>query len=96
LAGRTWYRFRLYVADDTENSAQALANLTSLCQQHLSGCHEVEVVDVFRHPERARIDHIRMTPTLLKLEPAPVLRIIGTLGDTQQVLRALGLGYIAV
>jgi circadian clock protein KaiB len=85
------YRFRLFVAADTVNSGQAMANLNSLCRERLAGRHEIEIVDVFREPQRALTEGIRMTPTLLKLAPAPARRIVGTLVDTQRVLETLGL-----
>jgi circadian clock protein KaiB len=85
------YKFRLYVADDTMNSAQASFNLHALCQTHLPGRHEIEIVDVFKEPQRAILEGIRMTPTLLKMAPLPVRRIVGTLLDTQRVLDTLGL-----
>ena len=85
------YRFRLFVAADTLNSVLATANLMALCKSHLAGCHEVEVVDVFKDPTRALTEGIRMTPTLLKLTPSPQRRIIGTLADGKSLLRTLGL-----
>ncbi len=88
---RTKFKFRLYVAADTQNSTQAVANLRALCRIHLAGRHEIEVVDVFREPQLALTEGIRMTPTLVKLAPAPVRRIVGTLGQTQLVLETLGL-----
>jgi circadian clock protein KaiB len=88
---RTQFKFRLYVAADTPNSAQAMANLKSLCRIHLAGRHEIEVVDVFREPQQALTEGIRMTPTLVKLAPGPVRRIVGTLSHTQLVLETLGL-----
>lgn len=89
------FKFRLYVAGDTENSLQALSNLTALCRKHLANRHQIELVDVFREPGRALEDRIFMTPTLVRLAPAPVHRIIGTLGNTQSVMQALGLGDLA-
>jgi circadian clock protein KaiB len=86
------FKFRLYVAGDTENSAQAFSNLTALCGKYLANRHDIELVDVFREPDRALADRIYMTPTLVKLSPAPVRRIVGTLGQTQSVLQALELG----
>jgi circadian clock protein KaiB len=86
------YKFRLYVAGDAQNSAQAIANLTALCQSYLANRHDVEVVNVFRDPKRALADGIFMTPTLVKLAPAPSPRkIVGTLSQMQPVLEALGL-----
>ena len=90
------FKFRLYVAGDAQNSAQAVANLAAICREHLPDLHEVEVVDVFRQPERALADGIFMTPTLVKLAPAPARTIVGTLSQTQPVLRALGLQTLVV
>jgi circadian clock protein KaiB len=84
------FKFRLYVAGGTPNSARALTNLNSLCRAHLPDRHEIEVVDVVREPKRALADDIRMTPTLLKLSPPPARRIVGTLSQTQRVLDTLG------
>jgi circadian clock protein KaiB len=92
---RTSFKFRLYVAGETENSAQALANLTKLCSTRLPDRHEIEVVDVFEEPKRALVDGIFMTPTLLILAPSPVRRIVGTLSQAKTVLQTLGLGTIA-
>jgi circadian clock protein KaiB len=89
------FKFRLYVAGDALNSAQALANLGALCREYLPDRHEIEVVDVFCEPKRALTDAVNMTPTLVKLAPAPVRRIVGTLGQTQLVLQALGLEALA-
>jgi circadian clock protein KaiB len=91
MTRRSMYKFRLYVADDTMNSAQATTNLQALCQLHLSGRHEIEIVDVFKEPQRAILEGIRMTPTLLRLAPLPVRRIVGTLMDTKRVLETLEL-----
>jgi circadian clock protein KaiB len=91
MGRRVSFKFRLYVAADTLNSAQAIANLNALCRAHLMGRHEIEIVDVFEEPQRALAENIRMTPTLLKLEPSPARRIVGSLSNTQLVLDMLGL-----
>jgi len=85
------FRFRLYVAQDTQNSVQAVANLTAICRASLPDRYQIEVVNVLKEPKRALAEGIIMTPTLLKLAPAPIRRIVGTLGKTQLVLLALGL-----
>jgi len=85
------FKFRLYVATGTLNSTQAVANLNALCRAYLQGRHEIEVVDVFREPQRALAEGIRMTPTLLKLAPPPVRLMVGSLSQTQRVLETLGL-----
>jgi circadian clock protein KaiB len=90
------FSFRLYVAGTTSNSVQAIANLALLCRTHLLGRHELEVIDVLRHPHRALADRIFMTPILVKFAPDPECRIIGTLHQEEKVLRALGLDSPAV
>ena len=91
MSTRAVFKFRLYIAGDTPNSTLALANLRALCATHLAGRHEIEVVDVFREPLRALADGIYLTPALLKLSPAPVRRVVGTLTQSQPLLQALGL-----
>lgn len=94
-ASHPFYKFRLYVAGDALNSAQALSNLATLCRTHLPQRHEIEVIDVFRRPQQALSDGIVMTPTLVKLAPMPQRTIVGTLSHTQTLLQALGLPEIA-
>ena len=84
-------KFRLYVAGDAPNSAQARANLAELCRIHLKGRHEIETIGVFKEPKRASTDGIFMTPTLVRLAPLPALRIVGNLSHTQTVRETLGL-----
>ena len=95
MSRRVMFKFRLFVAGGTQNSAQAVANLNAICRAHLPDRHDIEVVDVLREPKRALADGILMTPTLVRLAPSPVERIIGTLSQTQTVLRALGLESLA-
>ncbi len=89
------FRFRLYVAGDAPNATQALANLTAICESSVPGRYSIDVVDVFKEPERALDDGIFMTPTMLKMHPAPMRRIVGTLSDANTVLQALGLVALA-
>ena len=88
---RRAFKFRLYVAGDAQNSVDAIANLTAICRKHLPGLYDIEVMDVFLEPARALMDGIFMTPTLVKLAPAPSRKIIGNLSQTGRVLQALGL-----
>jgi circadian clock protein KaiB len=82
---------RLYVAGHAPNSARAIANARAICDDHFaSGC-EIEIVDVLEHPQRAVADGIIVTPTLVKLSPLPVRRMIGNLSDTRQVLLTLAI-----
>lgn len=85
------YKFRLYVAGNSPNSAQAQVNLAALCRRYLPGRYKIEIVDVYRHPDRALLDGILMTPALLKLAPSPVRMIVGTLAGSEALLSGLGL-----
>lgn len=84
------FRFRLYIAGDALNSSQAVTNLRALCLARFPGRHAIDIVDVFAEPARALADAVFITPTLLKLAPAPARRIIGNLSQTQRVVEALG------
>lgn len=80
------YMLRLYVSGLTPNSARAIANLKALCEEHLAGCHELEVVDVFQQPELARADQVVAVPTLIRKLPLPMRRLIGDLSKKERVL----------
>jgi len=82
-------RLRLYVAGGAPNSLRAIANCRAICDEHFASGHELEIVDLLEHPKRAVADGIIVTPTLLKLTPLPVRRVIGSLSDTSQVLLVL-------
>jgi circadian clock protein KaiB len=95
MSRATKFKFRIYVADNTQNSEQAIVNLNAFCRDHLIGRHEIEVVDVFREPKRALADGIFLTPTLVKLAPSPPRKIVGTLSQVGTLLQALGLEAVA-
>jgi circadian clock protein KaiB len=82
-------QLRLYVAGNAPNSLSAIVNVKAICDEHFASGHELEIVDLLEHPQRALADGIIVTPTLLKLSPLPVQRVIGNLSDTNQVLLAL-------
>jgi circadian clock protein KaiB len=88
---RAHFTFRLYVAGDAPNSAQAVTNLSALCRELLPERHEIEVVDVLRDPKRALADGVLITPLLVKLTPAPIRKIVGSLSKREPLLQALGL-----
>jgi circadian clock protein KaiB len=85
------YKFELYTAEGTTNSSLAFGNLLAICKAHLPDRFEIEVIDVFRQPQRALAHSIHMTPTLVKRAPQPTRVIVGTLSQTQRVLAALGI-----
>ena len=80
---------RLYVAGNAPNSLRAIANARAICDEHFASGHELEIVDLLEHPLRALADGIIVTPTLLRMSPLPVQRMVGNLNDRDQVLLAL-------
>jgi circadian clock protein KaiB len=82
---------RLYVTGSTQRSTRAIANLRRVLESELPDRYDLEVVDVYEHPEAAAEHQIIAAPTLIKLQPEPVQRMIGDLSDTDRVLRGLGL-----
>ena len=85
------YVFRLYIAGGAPNSVRALANLYAICHKHFPESHRIEVIDVLKEPLRALAEAILVTPTVVKISPAPEQHIIGNLSEEEEVLRALGL-----
>jgi circadian clock protein KaiB len=86
--GKTW-SLRLYVAGQTPKSLEAFANLKKICEEHLRGCYDIEVIDLQENPHLARQDQILAIPTLIRKLPEPIKKIIGTLADTERVLVGL-------
>ena len=80
------YILRLYVAANTPQSAIAYRNLKKLCTLHLAGRYSLEVIDLVKNPERARVDQILAVPTLVRKMPTPIRKFIGNLADTARVL----------
>jgi circadian clock protein KaiB len=90
-AGTERYVLRLYVTGSTARSARAIETAREICDTHLKGRHELEIVDLYQCPEAAARAQIIAAPTLVKLSPDPLRRIIGDLSDRQRVLASLGL-----
>lgn len=82
---------RLYVTGSTLRSTRAIDNLRRVLESQLPESYDLEVVDVYQHPQAAAEHQILAAPTLIKLQPEPVRRIIGDLSDTERVLRSLDL-----
>ncbi len=87
----TWH-LRLYVAGQSPKSLRAFANLKSICEEHLSGRYEIEIIDLVEFPSLAQSDDILAIPTLVRRLPAPLRKIIGDLSDVEKVLVSLRVG----
>jgi circadian clock protein KaiB len=90
------YKLRLYVTPRTPISQRAISNLDALCREDLPVRFEVEVIDVAEHPALAERDKILATPTLVKLAPEPIRKIIGDLSNREKVLLSLDLQPVRV
>ncbi len=87
----TNYVLRLYVAGTTPRSLRAIANVKEICEQHLKGRYELEVIDLYQQPVLTQGEQIIAAPTLIKKLPEPLRRIIGDMTNTEKVLVGLDL-----
>ena len=83
------YILRLFVTGSTPRSRRAIANMRNICESHLEGRFDLEVVDIYQQPEAAISSQVVAAPTLIKLLPGPLRRIIGDLSETEKVLHSL-------
>lgn len=93
LAEKSQYKYllRLYIAGTTPSSTKAIKNIRQICEDHLKGRYELEVIDIYQKPDLAKRDQVVVLPTLIKQLPLPLRRIIGDLSDTENVLVGLDL-----
>jgi circadian clock protein KaiB len=88
--GAEW-KLRLYVAGQTPKSLTAFANLRRICEEHLSGHYQIEVIDLLKQPELAQMDQIIALPTLVRRLPQPIKRIVGDLSNSERVVVGMNL-----
>ena len=87
----TAYLLRLYISGTTPRSVEAISAIKKVCAEHLEDRYELEVIDIYQQPGKAREGQIVALPTLVKVLPTPLRRIIGDLSDTERVLVGLDL-----
>lgn len=92
---RDKYLLRLYVSGVTERSRRSILNITTICKENLQGRYDLEVVDIHQKPSLARDEQIIATPTLVKLLPLPLQRIVGDLSDQEHVLFGLDIKKVS-
>jgi circadian clock protein KaiB len=85
------YVLRLYVAGVRPRSVLAIENVKKICEEHLRGRYELQVIDIYQQPVLAKGDQIIAVPTLIKKLPAPLRSLIGDLSDVERVLVGLDL-----
>lgn len=91
LSAKQVYILRLFITGASPNSSRAIANLKEICETHLKGNYELEIIDVYQQPLIAQREQVIALPMLIKMSPSPVRRLIGDMSDTEKVLRGLGL-----
>jgi circadian clock protein KaiB len=89
--GSSRYKLRLFITGTTPRSTRAIENMRRICEENLHGRYDLEVVDVYQNPEATRELQVVATPTLVKILPEPLRRIIGDLSDEERVLAGLDL-----
>jgi len=90
-AGDERYVLRLYVTGQTPRSLRAIENIKRICERHLAGRYDLEVIDIYQRPSLAAGERIIAAPTLVKTLPMPIRRFVGDLSDTENVLFGLDL-----
>jgi len=85
---------KLYVAGQTPKSLAAITNLRKICEEHLQGRYEIQVIDLIEQPALARTNQILAIPTLVRSLPTPISRIIGDLSNESQVLMGLNVSRV--
>jgi circadian clock protein KaiB len=83
------YLLRLFVTGTTPRSARAIRNIRAICEDNLPGRYDLEVIDIYQHPDYVKAEQIIVTPTLVKQYPLPIRKLIGDLSDTDRVLAGL-------
>jgi circadian clock protein KaiB len=85
------YVLRLFVAGHSQKSMRAVRNVTQLCEEHLAGAYDLEVIDLYQQPELAVEHQLVAAPALFKLLPLPLRKMVGDMSDTGRVLAGLGI-----
>ncbi len=82
---------RLFVTGISPISVRAINNIKAICEKHLNGRYELEIIDVHQQPVLVRDDNVTAVPMLIKKSPGPLRRLVGDMSDTNKVLKGLGL-----
>lgn len=82
---------KLYVSGMTMKSMEAIENITRLCDEHVAGAYELEIIDLYKNPEAAGEQQIVFSPSLVRQSPLPRKTLIGTFADSDKVIKSLGI-----
>ncbi|MBB5395504.1 MULTISPECIES: circadian clock KaiB family protein [unclassified Mucilaginibacter] len=84
---------RLFITGASPNSIRAVENIKAICEEHLAGNYQLEIIDIHQQPQLAEGDDVIAVPLMIKKAPYPERRMIGDMSDTQRVLRGLGIAH---
>ncbi len=84
---------QLYVAGMSHRSMEAIQNIKTLCDEHLSDAFELEIIDIYKNPQIASEKHIVFSPSLIKSSPLPKRTLVGDLSDLEKVVKILGISF---
>ncbi|HEX6637087.1 MAG TPA: circadian clock KaiB family protein [Steroidobacteraceae bacterium] len=87
------YELRLYVTGMTPRSTRAIESVRAICEEHLAGRYDLEIIDVYQTPGRITQDHVVAIPTLIKATPVPMRQLVGDMSNRQRLLQGLGLPH---
>ncbi|HLP82093.1 MAG TPA: circadian clock KaiB family protein [Nitrosomonas sp.] len=90
---QTRYKLELYITGNTPRAAKAIINIRTLCETHLKGRYDLEVVDICQNPALAEVEQIIATPTLIRKLPLPLRRFIGDMSHTERILLGLDIVF---
>jgi circadian clock protein KaiB len=85
------FSLKLFISGASPNSSRAIANLKNICEKYIHGNYELEIIDVYQQPSKAKTEQLIALPMLIKYLPLPVKKLFGDLSDTPKVLKGLGL-----
>jgi circadian clock protein KaiB len=91
IAGQDRFILQLFVTGMSATSMKAIENIKRFCEQYLPEMYELEIIDLYKHPEMAKQQEIVFSPSLVKQFPLPKKTLIGSFSDTQRVIKALGI-----
>ncbi|MBW4889342.1 circadian clock KaiB family protein [Mucilaginibacter sp. HMF5004] len=86
---KAMYSLRLFVTGASPNSIRAIANTKKMCEDHLNGRYELEIIDIYQQPEMAELEQLLAVPMLMRRLPLPERRLIGDMSDLNKVLTGL-------
>ncbi len=90
-SGEGTVKLRLYVCGTSPRSAKAISNVRAMCEEHLAGRYDLEVIDLYQRPEMAIKEQVVVAPTLVKELPAPIRKMVGDMSDEDRVLFSLNI-----